>query len=445
MDENLSQEQNEKLSIFQEISHMNLEECRNFLVAHSWNLELAVQNTLSDNIENGEQQPMQPQNNRSNNSTNTIITDNQIEIPHRAMAPTSLWQWGYIIISLPIRFIYSTIMDIMSYFWNMLESNERQEIAANYDPLAEVTAFTIEFNENYGAENHPHFYNGPYSQVLDEAKKNLRFLLVYLHKEDSAECKNFARNILSNDEVIRYINANFILWACSHNSNEGKKVTRMLKAKHFPFLGFIILNNSRMTLLAKIEGQLENNDFLDAIRQMKSRFEPELSRLRYDKEQVRQTQILRAEQNREYEESLKQDQERVRKQREVEEQKKKEAENEKMLREEESMRIQRLNDLKNQLKEELALKIEPKAQEANTIKLILKLPNGNRIERFFLKSDPVKDLFNFVFCNDDCPPNFEIVKNFPRKEIACSHSTMTSLEESGIDSSMLLFVNNLDA
>ena len=56
---------------------------------------------------------------------------------------------------------------------------------------------------------------------------------------------------------------------------------------------------------------IENNDFLDAIRQMKSRFEPELSRLRYDKEQVRQTQILRAEQNREYEESLKQDQERV--------------------------------------------------------------------------------------------------------------------------------------
>lgn len=50
-----------------------------------------------------------------------------------------------------------------------------------------------------------------------------------------------------------------------------------------------------------------------------------------------------------------------------------------------------------------------------------------------------------MFSNDECPTNFEIVTNFPRKVIEASDLNERSLEESGINQSMLLFVNDLDA
>ena len=54
-------------------------------------------------------------------------------------------------------------------------------------------------------------------------------------------------------------------------------------------------------------------------------------------------------------------------------------------------------------------------------------------------------MYNFVFSNDECPTNFEIVTNFPRKVIEASHSNEKTLEECGINQPMLLFVNDLDA
>jgi hypothetical protein len=75
----------------------------------------------------------------------------------------------------------------------------------------------------------------------------------------------------------------------------------------------------------------------------------------------------------------------------------------------------------------------------------MKLPNGNRFERVFLKSDPLSDLYKFVFSNEECPNNFEIGTNFPRKSIICDENTTTSIAEAGINQSMLLFIYDLDA
>lgn len=79
------------------------------------------------------------------------------------------------------------------------------------------------------------------------------------------------------------------------------------------------------------------------------------------------------------------------------------------------------------------------------IKLVIKLPTGNRFERIFLKTDPLSDLYKFVFSNEECPLNFEIVTNFPRKVIECTEETETAIQDFGIKESMILFVNDLDA
>ena len=93
----------------------------------------------------------------------------------------------------------------------------------------------------------------------------------------------------------------------------------------------------------------------------------------------------------------------------------------------------------------LAETSQPDASNPQSIKLVVKLPTGNRFERVFLKSDPLSQLYKFVFSNEECPLNFEIVTNFPRKLIECNEDTNTSIIDFGISQSMLLFVNDLDA
>lgn len=60
------------------------------------------------------------------------------------------------------------------------------------DPLEDIMEFISVYEEKYGRD-HPVFYQGTYSQVLNDAKQELRFLLVYLHNEDNVDTGRFCR------------------------------------------------------------------------------------------------------------------------------------------------------------------------------------------------------------------------------------------------------------
>ena len=114
-------------------------------------------------------------------------------------------------------------------------------------------------------------------------------------------------------------------------------------------------------------------------------------------------------------------------------------------REQEKARENAILNRKSELRKLLAEQAQPDASNPMAIKLLVKLPTGNRYERIFLKSDPLSELYKFVFSNEECPLNFEIVTNFPRRVIECNEETSLSIQEFGITQSMLLFVNDLDA
>ena len=60
------------------------------------------------------------------------------------------------------------------------------------DPVQDVMNFIREYEEQYST-NHPVFYQGSYSQALSDAKQELRFLVVYLHKDESQEVDEWCR------------------------------------------------------------------------------------------------------------------------------------------------------------------------------------------------------------------------------------------------------------
>jgi FAS-associated factor 2 len=201
-----------------------------------------------------------------------------------------------------------------------------------------------------------------------------------------------------------------------------------------------------MTLVSKIEGPVGSGDLVIHLAELMAEHGNELIIARNDREERVQAQLIRNQQDEAYEESLKADKEKQRKKIEMEEAKKKEIELQKAKIEQEKEAEEKILNRKVKIRREFLEKVEPSASDPLAIKICIKLPDGSRIERFFLKTDPLSSLHDYVFCNENCPKHFEIVTNFPRKCIECTSETTTiSLQDVNINQSMLLFVNDLDA
>ena len=85
---------------------------------------------------------------------------------NQELVPRGVLQWGYFLISFPLRFLYSTIMDTFSFICNLFGvTNANGAVNANYDPLANIAEFVIDFNRQFGPDNHPNFFEGSYAQV----------------------------------------------------------------------------------------------------------------------------------------------------------------------------------------------------------------------------------------------------------------------------------------
>lgn len=76
--------------------------------------------------------------------------------------PQGFLGWSIFLVAFPFRFIMSTVYDIFSFFFTMFDRTPPLPI--DYDPLANIAEFTIDYNQNFGI-NHPDFFAGSYSQV----------------------------------------------------------------------------------------------------------------------------------------------------------------------------------------------------------------------------------------------------------------------------------------
>lgn len=502
-DSDLTTEQTDQLICFQEITQIeSIDECKRILEAFSWNVESAIQNSFNEK-ERHETQATNASSNllssqsfsHSSLNTSTAMNDfneatfNHFHEPHaniptvsnyqRTMRPSAssqaqalpnvslmsqrtlsyygspqgssisegtvvprgLLQWGYFLVAFPFKLILSTLVDIASVFWSFFES---ASIPSDYDPLANIAEFVIQYNTEFGTD-HVDFYQGSYSQAVSEAKRELKFLVVYLHQTDNQDCIKFATESMTNPDLIEYLRANVIFWACSKNLPEGQKVYNALKARRCPFLGLIVYKGSRMTLVSKIEGPISAPELLVQLAQLMSDNEADLVVARADKEERNMTRTIRQEQDQAYEQSLQADREKARLKKEQEEARLNAEKLEKQRIEDEVARENAIIEKRAALRKLLAETAEPNPSNEETVKLLIKLPNGNRHQRIFRRQDPLSELYKFVYAQEDCPRSFEIAINFPHKVVECDEETTLSIHDFGITQSMLLFVNDLEA
>lgn len=262
------------------------------------------------------------------------------------------------------------------------------------DPLTDVLNFIRDFTAKY--PTHPVFYQGTYAQALNDAKRELKFLLIYLHSESSSpqvqsgqeritETVNFCRNTLSNPEVIEYVNRNMLLWACDVSSPEGYRVSHSINARSYPLLVIIGLRDNKLTVMGRSEGDCTPDELLNRMQRVVGDNERWLNAARHERLERSMTQTLRAQQDVAYEESLKADQEKERQRQKVREE---QQQVEKEILAKQQAEDRRL-ELKERVRNELVQQVpsEPADTDPNALDIVFKLPNGMRINRRFLKSD----------------------------------------------------------
>ncbi|CAB3383156.1 Hypothetical predicted protein [Cloeon dipterum] len=417
--EELEGSQVDKLLQFQELTGIEeLAECRSILQRHSWELERAVHNTL----------------------TNRDVVDRWL--PVRAPGQGLI---GYVI-SLVYNLISRSFWSAFGVFWRLIRPPDRRSIGGGASsPMNDVEQFIDDFHTRYCTDVRPAFWRSSYSQALVVAKQELKFLLIYLHCRDHQSTNAFCRETMCSVLLNEYLrSANWLLWGCDVNSAEGYRVSQALRENSYPFLAVAVLKGQRMTVVSRYEGHIQPEDLVPLLRTVVTENEASLVAVRAERNERSQTNLLRQQQDEAYQESLLADQEKERRKREQQQ-----------AIEEEQARLRAEEEERQRQKEEIArLKIEladqipaePPTDQANAVHLVIKLPSGGRLERRFLPEHTLKDIFHYVFCHPDSPDQFEISQNFPRRVLQCQgEGANTSLQDAGLGGKQALFVTDLEA
>ncbi|XP_035971640.1 FAS-associated factor 2 isoform X4 [Halichoerus grypus] len=285
----------------------------------------------------------------------------------------------------------------------------------------------------------------PQPRALNDAKRELRFLLVYLHGDDHQDSDEFCRNTLCAPEVISLINTRMLFWACSTNKPEGYRVSQALRENTYPFLAMIMLKDRRMTVVGRLEGLIQPDDLINQLTFIMDANQTYLVSERLEREERNQTQVLRQQQDEAYLASLRADQEKERKKREERERKRRKEEEVQQQKLAEERRRRNLQEEKERKLE--CLPPEPSPDDPESVKIIFKLPNDSRVERRFHFSQSLTVIHDFLFSLKESPEKFQIEANFPRRVLPCIPSeewpNPPTLQEAGLSHTEVLFVQDL--
>ncbi|XP_059616504.1 FAS-associated factor 2 [Phlebotomus argentipes] len=437
--EGLSNIQMEMVLQFQDFTGIeDITVCRDVLTRHMWDLEVAIQEQL--NIREG-----RPSVYATESRPPQVINDRYLQHVFSSSSssnrPPSGWKgvFTYVINNM-FSFCYNTLSSLIMAFLNLFKSNERIVT----DPLRDVLTFIDAYKEKYPV--HPVFYHGTYAQALNDAKRELKFLLVYLHSEGKSDADSFCRNALSDAQVVAYINRNMLFWACDIAAPEGYRVSHSINARTYPILVVVGMRWNKMIIMGRMEGDCTAEELLRRLQTVVTDNEVYLSQARAERLERSLTQTLRKQQDEAYEQSLKADQEKERrKQEEKEEQLKREQ----AIEAEKQAEVERKNNIAR-LKIEMASEVpsEPPADAAETTSVVFKLPSGARIERRFFRTDSIRDVYNFIFCHPASPDHFEITTNFPKRILYSEAKEIDAdgtIADAKLQNREVLFVNDLDA
>jgi len=303
------------------------------------------------------------------------------------------------------------------------------------DPEAAAAKFLRDFETQYG-NTHPSFIQGSFQQASQQAKREYKFLVVYLHSAMHQDTNKFCRETLCTEIITDFLNENFLNWAGAVSNAEAFKLSTMLGAATYPFIAVITNNNiGGMTILDRIEGCPDPDTVMLRLSVVLEHHGPMLMQARLEHEEREADRQIRDEQDRAFRQSLAADEEKQRKL--LEEERKVKEENERILKEEQ-LRKRKLEE-KQKRKERLKQSLPPEPELSDGVsQLVIRLTDGSRLQRRFKKTDTLGNVFDFVDSSaHEITGDYDLVTNFPRRVFS---ERAVTLEQAGLYPHGALFV-----
>ncbi|KAK9453836.1 hypothetical protein V1511DRAFT_44868 [Dipodascopsis uninucleata] len=322
------------------------------------------------------------------------------------------------------------------------------------NPRDTAARFIRDFEEEVGksrSEVLP-FFEGGYTQALDAAKKELRFLLIILQSDEHDDTSRFNRNILTNPDIVRYVREkDMIVWGGNVRESEAYQVANALSCTRYPFVAMIAYtpptssHPASMSIHGRLQGYSSPESVLTNLQAIVDRHESVLQRVRSERLEQQTAREIRAAQDMAYEASLTADREREHAR----------VEAERVEREQREAEVRAAAAKVNYRKwraNELRVKMaEVDASASNGMKVArvsIRLPSGDRIVTRFAENQTVKDVYDFVECYEDImapsntadsveqPPDnyehhykFKLVSPMPRMTIETSSDKLIKEEK----------------
>ena len=280
-------------------------------------------------------------------------------------------------------------------------------------PRDGAARFIREFEEQYGSSQLPFLETG-YAQALDQAKRDLKYLLVILLSPEHDDTAGYVHDTLLAADVAAFLRDagnNVLLWGGTVQDPEAYQIADAFGASKFPFAALISntppgTNSSRsypasssgMSIIAPLTGLMPPSKFLSKIRRAIESHAPELNRLRNERAERDATRSIRDQQDSAYERSLARDRERAKQKREEEDNRKREEEESRRLEDRRERAIQDKRMWK--LWRAARLQAEPAPDDKNAVRVSVRMPDGERLIRRFDGELDVEEIYAFVDCWD---------------------------------------------
>lgn len=367
----------------------------------------------------------------------------QLAIQERS---TARFNWLTVLFS-PLRVLWTLVKRFSNLFANLLGGHALAIATAPGSTNAQ--RFVNYFESRYGA-THPAFFDGSYMAALAAAQSDLKFLLVYLHSEAHRQTQRFCRSVIANPAFIEAANNTFVVWAGSITQPDASAAQHALRVQGFPFLGIVAAPRATVrptqelpAMSASNFGQLLSSrsgpliatasaeNILQWMNMVVGRHRPMLDVVREERINRETNRLLIQQQNREYAEALQADQARERQ------------EQEQAARAAEEVRRVEERELRRRRKKE-SLDDEPD-KAPGICSVMLRLPDGTRVERRFSKEDVLEKVFDWAEVNSVDIEVACLVTTFPRKSYRYPEDAGLSLEDAGLfPSAMLLLEERVD-
>ncbi|XP_053989222.1 FAS-associated factor 1 isoform X2 [Hylaeus anthracinus] len=296
--------------------------------------------------------------------------------------------------------------------------------------------FAEEFEKRYG-QAHPEFFTGKFKDAVKESclkpAKERKLLAVYLHHDNSVLANVFCTQLLGSETVLQVLSANFIVWGwdITYESNKQRFLLSVkqtlgsvaalamknIDVDTLPVLVVIMRTRSNTEIFTTVHGNVGVNELLTNLIHAVEVFQ-EQRRADIGVEEERQArERVKQEQDRAYQESLAADRakEKAKEQKKVEEElekrKKLEAENERLAEEAK----------KEAHRQAIESSLPPEPQQGagdGVLKVRVRLPAGEFLERRFQSDTPLQTLLNFLIVEGYPTEEYKVLCSWPRRDVS---------------------------